>query len=135
MRKRNKKEVIMIKNRSIFLFIVGIFLSTGAFAKARYITCPQKYPATIRVPLGDAMIMEFPEKAKHSLAGKNSFDFQYIGKDIGIKSLKSAAKANLFVYLGKKRCAFKLITTGQRADDIVVIRYPKEKLIEVKYAK
>lgn len=125
----------MIKNKIFILSLLGILCTNTAFAKARYITCPQKYPATIRVPLGDAMIMEFPEKAKHSLAGKNSFDFQYIGKDIGIKSLRSGAKANLFVYLGKKRCAFKLISTNQSPDDIVVIKYPKEKLIEVKYVK
>lgn len=120
------KVLIML---SVFLF------SITAFSKARYITCPQKYPATIRVPLGDAMIMEFPEKPKHSLPGKNTFDFQYIDKDIGIKSLRSGGRANLFVYLGKKRCAFKLITTSTRSDDIVIIRYPKEKTIEVKYVK
>ncbi len=125
----------MTISKVIMMTIFGTLLTSNAFAKARYITCPQKYPATIRVPLGDAMIMEFPEKAKHSLAGKNSFDFQYIGKDIGIKSLRLGVKANLFVYLGKKRCAFKLITTNQRADDIVVVKYPKEKLIEVKYVK
>ena len=118
------------------LIILFTFLfSLSVFSKARYITCPQKYPATIRVPLGDAMIIEFPEKPKHSLPGKNSFDFQYIDKDIGIKSLKASEKANLFVYLGKRRCAFKLITTKTRSDDIVVIRYPKEKIIEAKYVK
>lgn len=121
--------------KNFLLLLVLILASNNLMAKARYITCPQKYPATIRIPLGDAMIMEFPEKAKHSLAGKTAFDFQYIGKDIGIKSLRAGASANLFVYLGKKRCAFKLISTNTSADDIVVIKYPKEKLIEVKYAK
>lgn len=120
--------------RLLLIFSVSFF-SHSALAKARYITCPQKYPATIKVPLGDAMIMEFPEKPKHSLPGKNDFDFQYIDKDIGIKSLSSGAKANLFVYLGKKRCAFKLKTTSSGSDDIVIVRYPKEKLIEVKYVK
>ena len=118
----------------LILLSVSLF-SVTAFSKARYITCPQRYPVTIKVPLGDAMIMQFPEKPKHSLAGKNAFDFQYIDKDIGIKSLRGGAKANLFVYLGKKRCAFKLITTSTRSDDIVIIRYPKEKTIEAKYVK
>ena len=120
--------------RSILIFSV---LLSGKFAygKARYIYCPQKYPQTFRVPFGDAMIMEFPEKPKHSLPGKNTFDFQYIGKDIGIKSLRSGVRANLFVYLGKKRCAFKLITTSSYSDDIVVIKYPKEKTIRAKYVQ
>ena len=118
------------------LILFSIFLfSVSAFSKARYITCPEKYPVTIRVPLGDAMIMEFPEKPKHSLPGKNAFDFQYIDKDIGIKSLRSGEKANLFVYLGKKRCAFKLMTTQSHSDDIVIVRYPKEKTVEAKYVK
>lgn len=119
----------------ILVLFSTLLLSTTVFAKARYITCPQKYPATIRVPLGDAMIMQFPEKPKHSLPGKNSFDFQYIDKDIGIKSLRFGARANLFIYLNKKRCAFKLITTSSRADDIVIVRYPKEKTVEAKYVQ
>ena len=120
---------------SNFIFMGLLFFSSQSFAKARYLTCPQKYPQTIRVPLGDAMIMEFPEKPKHSLPGKNAFDFQYIDNDIGIKSLRPGARANLFVYLGKKRCAFKLITTSAHSDDIVVVKYPKEKTIEAKYVK
>ena len=125
----------MKTNKIIFMVFFLLLCSKSAFAKARYITCPEKYPAAIRVPLGDAMIMEFPEKPKHSLPGKNAFDFQYIGKDIGIKSLRENSKANLFVYLGKKRCAFKLISVSGKADDIVVIKYPKEKFVEVKYVK
>ncbi|MCB0368375.1 MAG: hypothetical protein KDD45_02780, partial [Bdellovibrionales bacterium] len=108
----------MKTNKIIFMVFFLLLCSKSAFAKARYITCPEKYPAAIRVPLGDAMIMEFPEKPKHSLPGKNAFDFQYIGKDIGIKSLRENSKANLFVYLGKKRCAFKLISVSGKADDI-----------------
>lgn len=119
----------------IIILLGFLLFSTTALSKARYITCPQKYPATVRVPFGDAMIMEFPEKPKHSLPGKNDFDFQYIDKDIGIKSLRSGARANLFVYLGKRRCAFKLVTTQGHSDDIVVVRYPKEKTIEAKYVK
>ena len=122
------------------IIIITIILFTGAtqmaFAKARYIVCPKKYPKTVKVPFGDAMIMEFPEKPKHTLPGKRSFDFQYIGNDIGIQSLALGARANLFVYLGQRRCAFKLRTTrSSRADDVVIITYPKEETIEVKYAK
>ena len=115
------------------LFMIVLSATSTSFGKARYVTCPQKYPATIRVPFANVMIMEFPERPKHSLPGKNTFDFQYIGNDIGIKALKSGGRANLFVYLGKKRCAFKLITTTYSSDDIVVIKYPKEKTIEAKY--
>lgn len=122
-------------------FIKAVILSTMLFswnfclAKARYITCPEKYPKVIRVPFANVMIMEFPEKPKHSLPGRAAFDFQYIGKDIGIKALTVGGRANLFVYLGKKRCAFKLVTTNSSSDDIVVIKYPKEKTIEAKYVK
>ena len=119
----------------ITILLIILAFSINAFSKARYIYCPKKYPKQIRVPLGDAMVMEFPEKPKHSLPGKNAFDFQYIGKDIGIKSLRPNAKANLFIYLGKRRCAFKLITVSNKADDIVVIMYPKEKTIKAKYVE
>lgn len=105
------------------------------FAKARYITCPEKYPKEIRVPFNNVMIMQFPEKPKHSLPGKNDFDFQYIDKDIGIKALTSHGRANFFVYLGKKRCAFKLITTSSYSDDIVVVTYAKEKTVEAQYVE
>ena len=98
-------------------------------------TCPQKHPRVIRVPYANVMILEFPEKPKHSLPGKNVFDFQFIGKDIGIKALQSKGHANFFVYLGKKRCAFKLITTKSRSDDIVIVSYPKQKTVEAKYVK
>ncbi len=124
-----------MKALSNLVFVFVICFSGASFAKARYLTCPQKYPQQIRVPLGDAMVMEFPEKAKDSLPGKSGFDLKYIGKDIGIKALRSGARANLFVYLGSKRCAFKLVATTTRSDDIVVIRYPKEELIEVKYVE
>lgn len=126
-------------NRKIFTIFAPLFLfacGNEAIAKARYIQCPVKYPKKIRVPLGDAMIVEFPEKPKHALPGKRSFDFQYIGNDIGIQSLRSGARANLFVYLGKKRCAFKLVTSPSAyADDVVIVTYPKEKSVEVKYVE
>lgn len=118
----------------LFAFILTIS-SLSCFAKARYLTCPERFPQTIRVPFGDVMIMEFPEKPKQSLPGKIQFDFQYIGKDIGIKALQLNASANFFVYLGKKRCAFKLVSSQSNKDDIVVITYPKEKVIEAKYVR
>ena len=121
----------MKKIASGFLILL---LSTVAHAKARYLNCPVKNPRTVRVPLDDVLIMQFPEKPEHSLAGKNAFDFKYIGSDIGIKSVKPNAKSNLFVYLGKKRCAFRLITVNSKSDDVVVVSYPKEKFVEVKYA-
>ena len=119
-----------------FFLILALFQIEGrAFAKARYVTCPEQYPKTIRVPFNNVMIMQFPEKPKHSLPGKNDFDFQYIDKDIGIKALRQGGQANFFVYLGKKRCAFKLVTTTTYSDDIVVVNYPKEKTVEAKYVE
>ncbi|MBT4762918.1 MAG: hypothetical protein HOO06_14585 [Bdellovibrionaceae bacterium] len=127
----------MSKNKWAWIncFIILLLFTSEAYSKARYVFCPQKYPAVIRVPFANVMVMEFPEKPKHSLAGRNSFDFQYIGNDIGIKALTAGGHANLFIYLGKKRCAFKLVTTKSRADDIVVIKYSKEKNIEVNYVQ
>ena len=119
----------------IFILLLSFGFISSSQAKARYITCPEKYPQTIRVPFNNVMIMQFPEKPKHSLPGKKDFDFQYIDKDIGIKALKQEGKANFFVYLGKKRCAFKLITSTSYSDDIVVILYSKEKTIEAKYVE
>lgn len=116
--------------------ILGLVCFHGELqAKARTIICPENYPQTIRVPFNNVMIMQFPEKPKHSLPGKNNFDFKYINQDIGIKALSPKGQANLFVYLGKKRCAFKLITTSNYSDDIVVIQYPKEKNVEAQYVR
>lgn len=129
--KREQKLILIC----LILLACLLRATTPAHAKARYVTCPQKYPALIKVPLGDAMVMEFPEKPKHSLPGKNDFDFQYIDKDIGIKSMRAGTKANLFVYLGKRRCAFKLISSTSGSDDIVVVKYPKEETIEAKYVR
>jgi len=121
--------------KNLITFLLLIALPSTAFSKARHITCPKKYPRIIKVPLGDAMIMEFPEKPKHALPGKQSFDFQYIGKDIGIQALRPGARANFFVYLGKSRCAFRLVSTSVGADDLVIVKYPRVKTIEVNYAK
>lgn len=121
--------------RNSFLLLIIILFSLNLFAKERKVTCPRKYPQTIRVPFNDVMVLAFPEKPKHSLPGKTDFDFQYIGNDIGIKGLVKEARANMFVYLGKSRCAFKLVSTTGRSDDIVTVRYPKEKTVEVKYVK
>lgn len=121
------------------IIIITIILFTGAtqmaFAKARYIVCPKKYPKIVKVPFGDAMIMEFPEKPKHALPGKRSFDFQYIGNDIAIQSLVAGSRANFYVYLGKRRCAFKLITKTSYADDVVIVTFEKEESVEVKYVR
>ena len=122
---------------SFILTVIILSLSTvPAFAKkTRYLTCPHKYPKSIRVPFNDVMTLEFPEKPRDSLPGNNRFDFKFIGNDLAIKSLSLRARANLFVYLGKRKCVFKLITTRKNSDDVVIVRYPKEKVIEVKYVK
>ena len=120
----------------VTVFLLTIGLTSPAFAKrARSMTCPKKWPGKIYVPFNDVMTIEFPEKPKTSLPGNQNFDFQFIGEDLAIKGLSPKSRANLFVYLRSDKCMFKLITVLGNSDDVVRIKYPKEKTIEVKYVK
>lgn len=111
-----------------------LFKTNGLIAKqARVISCESSLPRIIRVPPGDVMVIEFPERPNESLPGKTDFDFKFIGNDLAIKSLRPGVSTNLFVYLNKRRCSFKIIATSENSDDIVQVEYPKETLIEVKY--
>lgn len=119
----------------IFLFLPLISIAAPAAKKTRIVECQAGAPILIKVPLGDVMVLEFPERPNESLPGKREFDFKFVGKDLAIKSLVPGSSANLFVYLNRKRCAFKLATTTMGSDDIVVVQYPREKTIEAKYVE
>ena len=113
-------------------------MSMGFYAhggSSRTIYCSTKSPATVRVPFNDVMTIEFPEKPKTSLPGNGSFDFKFIDNDLAVKSLVLGAKANLFVYLNRDKCVFRLITTAQSADEIIKIKYPKEATVEANYVR
>ena len=123
-------------NKKALVCLILFLWALPAFAKkARTLTCPRKYPKTIKVPFNNVMTLEFPEKPKDSLPGNKQFDFKFIANDLAIKSLVPKARANLFVYLGKRKCSFKLVTVYSNADDIVFIKYPKEKIVEAKYVR
>lgn len=120
--------------KNCILIISLIITSKVAFARrARVITCFEKSPQTIRVPFNNVMVIEFPEKPMESLPGRSNFDFKFIKNDLAIKGLRLGGSANLFVYLPRRRCSFKLYTTNKKSDDIVKIRYPKESTIEATY--
>lgn len=122
-------------NCIIILLVSFLSLPTAQAKKVRSLTCPKNYPATIKIPFNDVMTIEFPEKPRTSLPGNNKFDFKFIDNDLAVKSLSSNGSANLFVYLKNDKCVFKLVTRTRGADDVVRVKYPKEKTIEVEYVR
>lgn len=102
---------------------------------SRTVNCSTAKVETISVPYNDVMTIEFPEKPKTSLPGNASFDFKFIDNDLAIKSLSLNAKSNLFVYLKNDKCAFRLITSPSKPDDVVKVKYSKQDTAEVKYVK
>lgn len=101
--------------------------------QARVITCFKKWPQEVRVPINNIVAMEFPDKPGPSTPGTKDFAFTFVKNDIQIKGLVSGGRANYFVYVGGKRCSFKLKATNINSDDIIIVRYPAADSVEVKY--
>jgi hypothetical protein len=78
-------------------------------------------------------VLSFPTSPKDVVPGEAGFDFKTIRNDLVIKSMRAGAKTNLIVYLEGRRCTFR-ISSGVSGDEILLIRDPKEKNIEVKFS-
>ena len=84
------------------------------------------------VPYGRVTVLSFPTSPKEVVPGEAGFDFKSIRNDLVIKAMRTGSRTSLIVYLEGRRCAFHLIG-GQSGDEILLIRDPKEKNIEVKF--
>lgn len=77
--------------------------------------------------------LSFLEPPKEVVQGDNSFDFKRVQNEIFIKSLSASSKTNVFVFVGKKRCRFDLVTSEYGTDDLLEVREPTENLMEVQF--
>lgn len=120
-----------------FLILALLLVPSGSFAapakKEKTLVCDDSKTQRVSVSLGRLTILSFPVTPKEILPGENSFDFRQIKNDLAIKSLRSGARTNVFVYMAERRCAFDLVTVGSGGDDIIFIRDPKDRQMEVNY--
>ncbi len=117
-----------------FIFLLSCFLSpTVVFsAPGRTIMCDEAKPKVVTVPVGRVTVLNFPTTPKDVVPGEAGFDFKTIRQDLVVKVMRLGAKTNLFVYLEGRRCFFHLVS-ALSGDEILFVRDPKEKNIEVKF--
>lgn len=120
----------------IFLTLLpslGLTKTATVAKKEKVLICDDSKTQQVRVSMGRLTILNFPVTPKEILPGESSFDFRQIKNDLAIKSLKYGARTNVFVYMAERRCAFDLVTVGSGGDDIIFIRDPKDRQMEVSY--
>lgn len=105
----------------------------NSVTKEKWLPCDDTKTQRIRVAMGRLTMLSFPVKPKEILPGENSFDFKQIKNDLAIKALRSNAKTNVFVYMAERRCAFDVVTVANGGDDIIFVRDPKDKQLEVNF--
>lgn len=122
------------------ILTLAIFYPLLSFAKVqdpikkeKTLICDDSKTQQVHVSAGRLTILSFPVAPKKILPGENSFDFHQIKNDLAIKSLRSGARTNVFVYMAERRCAFDLVTVNGGSDDIIFIRDPKDRQMEVFY--
>lgn len=115
------------------IFILLLCLSTESYGKRKekVLPCDDAKPQRVRVALGRLTVLSFPMAPGQILPGENHFDFKQIRNDLAIKSLRVGAATNVIVYTKERRCAFDLVTVSRGGDDIIFIRDPKDKQMEV----
>lgn len=109
-----------------------IFLSSTAFAKPRTLPCDELKAQRVTIPYGRVTALSFPTTPREIIPGETGFDFKTIRNDLVIKAMRFGAKTNLLVYLEGRRCSFHLLS-AQSGDEILLVRDPKEKNMEVKF--
>lgn len=117
----------------VFGFLFLWVLTSQAKELSKTITCDEFKPKTVRVNFGRLTMINFPVTPKEILPGEAVFDFKQIKSDLAIKALKPGAKTNIFVYMQERRCSFNLTTVSSGGDDILYVRDPKDRQIEVKF--
>lgn len=121
--------------------VVALLVDDASAAKAlpipvgkeKFLPCDDMKTQKVRVALGRLTVLSFPVKPKEILPGESSFDFKQIKNDLAIKALSPGAKTNVFVYMAERRCAFDVVTVSFGGDDIIFVRDPKDKQLEVNF--
>lgn len=111
----------------------GRLVPVAQSRKEKVLICDDSKTQRVNLALGRITILTFPVTPKKIIPGENSFDFQQIKNDLAIKALRAGAKTNVFVYMAERRCAFDLVTTPSGGDDIIFIRDPKDRQMEVNF--
>ncbi|MBK9293312.1 MAG: hypothetical protein IPM57_02540 [Oligoflexia bacterium] len=127
-----------INNITWFLGIFFFLLLFWAFTlqakeNGKVIVCDEYKAKTVRVATGRLTVINFPVTPKEIMPGEATFDFKQLKNDLAIKSLRPGAKTNIFVYMQERRCSFNLVTVSGDGDDILYVRDPKDRQIEVKF--
>ena len=142
MKSENKKYLYKCLKYCIYILcLIGFLLiiddseakTINPVAKEKWLPCDDTKTQKIRVAMGRLTMLSFPVKPKEILPGENSFDFKQIKNDLAIKALRSNAKTNVFVYMAERRCAFDVLTVASGGDDIIFVRDPKDKQLEVNF--
>jgi len=98
-------------------FLIWFMSVSHATEKERSIPCDDKRPMVVRVAPGRVTVLNFPFKPK----------------DVVIMAVKPSSHTNAVVYLEERRCIFDLIAVSSRADDILIVKDPKDSQYEVKF--
>lgn len=114
------------------LLLILLLLPNHTLAKPKVLPCDDLRSQLVVVPYGRVTVLSFPTSPKEVVPGEAGFDFKTIRNDLVIKAMRTGSKTNLIVYLEGRRCAFH-ISGGMTGDEILLIRDPKEKDIEVKF--
>jgi hypothetical protein len=114
-------------------FLIWFMSVSHATEKERSIPCDDKRPMVVRVAPGRVTVLNFPFKPKDVVPGSNAFDFKQIKNDLVIMAVKPSSHTNAVVYLEERRCIFDLIAVSSRADDILIVKDPKDSQYEVKF--
>lgn len=117
----------------LFLPVLGFTQGKAPVKKEKTLICDDSKTQRVNVAVGRLTILTFPVTPKDILPGESSFDFRQIKNDLAIKALRVGARTNVFVYMAERRCAFDLVTVGGGGDDIIFIRDPKDRQMEVNY--
>ena len=108
------------------------FFTSTAYGAPKTLPCDELRSQQVTVPYGRVTVLSFPISPKEVVPGEAGFDFKKIRNDLVIKAMRGGSKTNLIVYLEGRRCAFH-INSAVTGDEILLIRDPKEKTIEVKF--
>lgn len=127
-----------VSNFRWFCFIICAALwlwvmTSQAKQLAKTVTCDEYQAKTVRVGVGRITTINFPVSPQDVLPGEAYFDFKRIKNDLNIKSLRPNARTNVVVYMQERRCLFNLVTTNGASDDILYVRDPRDRQIEVKF--
>jgi hypothetical protein len=101
--------------------------------RGKTILCDDTKVQRVKVTFGRLTILNFPAPPKDILPGEVVFDFKQIRNELAIKALRPAAKTNVGIYLQDRRCSFELVTVPSGGDEVLFVRDPTERQIEVKY--